>query len=700
MQDQRVGKVYDFADGFNGYLTFKKEFIVDGDLLKGFAQIKNGPMVYARYRLDSEQEKEFFQTLPPSTELLVIGQFEQPAEPPHIYSFNMSSYLRHHGASSVLAIQSIKAFQIHESGFGKLLAQRRNLKRHISERFPEGLQAEAEALLIGHRGSMTPEDQRIQQTLGISHLFAISGLHVGIVSGLLYFILVRSGLRKETATLVLLLLLPIYAVLAGAAPSVLRAVSMATVVLACRLVKIRLPVAHIFFLSFIAFILLDPYVIFKIGFQLSYGASGGIIYSLRFLSASTSWVKIGFLITFISQFTLYPILLFHFYEVSLSAFLLNSFFVPLYTLVILPANFLLLALTFLSQPAADFVFGFYEPFRDFIAHWTKWLSSWPVHMWTPGKPETWMLVLLIGSVILFYSEAEKGFKYRQLLIPVIPALGLSLLPYVDPDLKVTFLDVGQGDSALIELPYRQAVYLVDAGGVLRFDTEEFRKRERPFEIGRQVVSPYLKGRGISRIDKLILSHPDADHVEGADEILELFEVHEIHLTPGSGREGAMNELNPYLKDAAVYFPGRGSGWQQGDSKFSYLSPADPEYGGNNDSLVMLMEHSDFKVLFTGDLEVAGEEDLVSFYGDTLDEMTILKVGHHGSKTSSGERFLETLNPRISIISAGRDNRYGHPAAEVMERFDQLQLPTLNTADVGTIEIIYRKGEFSVQAMRP
>ncbi|TAA68352.1 DNA internalization-related competence protein ComEC/Rec2 [Planococcus salinarum] len=699
VQDQRHGALPDYTGVYDGTAHFQEGFKIDGDSVRGFMELNDGGLVYASYRFASPEEKVEKEHLIRKSLFHVRGVFEQPDVASHEYAFDMAGYLTSNGAASVLALQELT----HEKpleGFSAAMSDRRaQLKEHIRKRFPASLTAEAEALLIGERESITSEQQRIQQTLGISHLFAISGLHVGIISGLLYFFMLRCGIRKETAMLLLLVLLPLYALLAGGAPSVWRAVSMTSAILAFRLLRIRTPVADVLLLSFIVFIAADPYVIYKIGFQLSYGASFGIIYSLKLLEAAKSPVSMGLLITFLSQFTLYPILLFHFYGLSLSSFLVNSLFVPLYTLVILPMNILALFLTFAFQPAAVFVFYMYEPLRLIVERWTAWLAEWPHQMWVPGKPGGLFLCLMLGGVILFYSLVERGVSWWKIGIGFVPAILFSAMPYFDGALKVTFIDVGQGDSALIQLPYRKGVYLIDTGGLLRFDREGFSERVRPFEVGRQVVAPYLQGEGISSIDKLILTHPDADHAEGADEILQLFTVDELHLTPGSESSEIVRGLETDLDDTSIRLPGRSSFWRVGEITFSYLSPDDGIYEGNNDSLVLLMEYQGTKVLFTGDLETAGENEMLRLYGDLLEDIAVLKVGHHGSKTSSGETFLAELRPALSIFSSGKDNRYGHPAEEVEERFERLQLPTLNTADRGTIEVVFREGGFSVATMK-
>ncbi|MFD1030775.1 DNA internalization-related competence protein ComEC/Rec2 [Metaplanococcus flavidus] len=699
VQDIRHAALPEYSGQYDGQAEFQEGFKIDGDSVRGFLRLEDGGLVYANYRFATPQEKEEKEGFVRNSVWRVSGIFEEPAEAAHDYSFDMKNYLKDNGASSVLSLQMME-FQNMTEGFAAALSNRReNLKQHIRTSFPPALTAEAEALLIGERKSISTEQQRIQQTLGISHLFAISGLHVGIISGLLYLLMLRCGIRKETAMILLLMILPLYAFMAGGAPSVWRAVSMTAAVLVLKLFRVRIPIATILLLSFIFFITINPYIIYKIGFQLSYGASFGIIYSLKLLETAKSPVRKGLLITFISQFTLYPILLFHFFGLSISSFAVNSLFVPLYTLLILPMNLLLLALTLLFQPAADFVFFFYEPFRTFVEHWTIWLAEWPHQMWIPGKPDGVFLGLMIAGIILFYSLVEKGFRWWKIAIGVVPAIVFAALPYFDGSLKVTIIDVGQGDSALIQLPYRKGVYLIDTGGVLRFGREGFSDRDRPFEIGRQIVAPYLHGNGITRIDKMILSHPDADHAEGADEILQLFDVTELHLSPGSQNSEIMKELEADLDDTVIRLPGQGSQWQSEEISFTYLSPDDGNYEGNNDSLVLLMEYDGFKLLFTGDLETDGENEILGLYGEQLADITLLKVGHHGSKTSSGDAFLTKLRPELSIFSAGKDNRYGHPAQEVVKRFETLALPTLSTAEQGTIEIIFQDGIYTVNTSK-
>lgn len=697
-QNLRVPILITAAD-FNGELDFRGNYVIDGDSLRGFAELSSGEKVYAKYRFRNIDEKKTVEAALPASKLLVSGVFVEVPAPAHRYSFDMARYIETNGAAGILAINAIEGFEAQHSFYANMLWQRRKLAEHITETFPAVLVTEAEALLIGEKQGMGIEERRIYQTLGISHLFAISGLHVAIIAGIGYFLLTRLRVRKESAFLVLMLIMPLYAIMAGGAPSVLRATGMISFVLAGKLANIRIGASNVLLGSLTVFVCWNPYAIYNIGFQLSYGAAFGIIYSKNFLQRCSSRFQQGMLITAISQLTLSPILLFHFYEISLSAFVVNALFVPLYTVIILPFNLIALALTYIYQPAADALFSIYGPCREWIAEGMRWMAAWPHQMWNPGKPALWLVFCLMASVLLFYGLAEKKFRIWQLLIILMPALFFSLIPYTDSALKVTFLDVGQGDSAIIELPNRKAVYVIDAGGLLRFGNEEFHQRERPFEIGRQIVVPYLKGRGISKVDLLILSHADADHAEGADELFKELRVNNLHVTPGSQETALMQELALDAEEAKLNYPLKGSGWEEGGVTFRYLSPSDQEYEGNNDSLVLLLKYEEFKVLFTGDLEMAGEKKIVEAYNDEITGLSVLKVGHHGSKTSSGQDFLEAVNPQLSIFSTGKDNRYGHPSPEIVKRFKDLDLPVLNTAETGTIEVFYENREMKIRKMR-
>lgn len=674
------------------HFTLVTEPKINGSMMRGFMKDEAGLKFYYVYEIPSEAEKnKLVNTSLVGLQIEASGTIAEVTSA-HRYSFEMENYLRSKQAVGPFEITQMKSIAYEQSFMRQLATQRFRVKQYIEKVFPTSLVAEAQALLIGDQDGVDVELERAYQKLGITHLFAISGLHIALLSYLFYETLIRCRIRKEIAYTVLIVLLPLYALLAGGAPSVWRAVMIVLLIALFNVIKIKWPIADILSISGIVYLFLSPYVLFEVGFQLSYLATFSIIYSSQLLQRQSNSLLQNFYLTFVCQLLTYPLLLFHFYEVSLSSFFANILFVPLFSFVILPINLLLLIVSFLSTTLSNPLLSVYETLRNYLTDFILFLQQIPYQMWIAGKPSLIWILFLYCSVLLSLYILDVGKRKSAIFLTLlIPALLFSFRHYAQSDLQITYINVGQGDSILVELPRREAVYLIDTGGLLRFETEQWKARNELYEVGRQVVVPYLKGKGISSIDVLILTHADADHVEGADELLKEIHVKEIHVTPNSIHNATMNDL---LKEATdrnikIFEKYSGHNWQIGGIQFMYLSPFELEYEGNNDSLVLLMQQGNFKALFTGDLEEAGELELIKQYPTELKNITILKAGHHGSKTSSAEAFLTHTGPRLTIFTAGKDNRYKHPSKEVIERMNALQLPYVVTGLDGTIEITIR-----------
>ena len=681
-------------------ITWTDTYRLNGNTLRGFAISENKDKWYVQLKLQSEEHKEAFSAHSLAGLTMDIVTEEVSNRPKaHIYAFDMDSYLKSNGSVGQLQTSQYELIGQKKDFITFMAGQRFKMKQHIQEHFPLSLQAEAEALLIGSREQMPTDMQDAYQTLGITHLFAISGLHVALIVWLIYEMLIRLGVRRETANWLLIIALPLYALLAGGAPSVWRSVSVTEIVLISMLFQRKIAIEDAFSLSIIGFVFLTPWIIFQIGFQLSYLAAFSLIYSSILLKSSQSYLLQSLIITAVCQLIVYPILLYHFYEISISSFLANLVFVPLFSFLILPLNLLLLLLTFILPSFSVIIFLLYEPVRGLLDIIILKLGTIPYQMWNPMKPQSWMILLAYTSVIAILIAVERKKKvFGYTLFFLFTLIVIQFTPYMNSSTKITFVNVGQGDCVLIEMPYRKQVIMIDTGGLLRFDQEIWKQTKEPYEIGKQIVLPLLKGKGINTIDTLIITHADADHMEGAEEVLRGVRVKEIHITPGSAEKDVMDDLWMEIEKqkTPVYEKKGGDTILSNYFHFQYLYPLDETYEGNNDSLVLSMRNNNFHGLFIGDLEEQGELDLVKYYTSDLKQIDVLKVGHHGSKTSSNEEFLTLVQPNIAIIQAGFENRYGHPHPTVVERLEKLRIPYLQTGADGTIEVeILKSGEMKV-----
>jgi competence protein ComEC len=689
------------------YVEYIEDPTIDGDLLQIKVQdSKTHEKFLLRYKIESEKEKKLLETSNFYGQMCrVTGSLKEPKQAKNENAFNYRKYLNRNSVFWLLDSKKmpLQNCEIKKLNVITLIKQVRYQGIHyLKEHFPSEVAALSSALIYGDRSLMTPELLTNYQKAGISHLLAISGLHVALLVGMLFYFGIRLGVTREHMTNFILLFLPVYAVLTGGSPSVVRAVVTIFLVMATIKWENRLKLLPIDALSiaFTLFLLLNPMVLFDVGFQLSFSVTSAIIISgPSILQQYHNNLTRMLVTTVIAQLSALPFMLYHFFGVSLLSIFVNLIFIPLYSYLFLPGVYFLFFLQIIFGSVPMPLMTTFAKIVHFSNNITQLFSNFSFSDFTPGRPEIPFLVIDTVILLTIFILWEEKSRKRKGPIAVL-CFSLLFMPagwnLLNPFGEVSMIDVGQGDSILIHLPFGQGNYLIDTGGTLQFPAEPWQKRAKTFETGEDVVVPFLRGKGITRIDKLILTHGDTDHIGGTFAILKELKVKQILMPEVVDRSETERSIIQAAAERGVQvvFVSAGNKWERGASRFVILSPEKNFKGERNrGSIVVLAGIGGLTWFFGGDLDQEGEEEIVKKYPNVL--IDVLKVGHHGSKTSSSEMFLNSFKPKIALISAGEKNRFGHPHQEVLDKLTKTSSTIFRTDKQGesTYRFFNGKGTF-------
>ncbi len=555
-----------------------------------------------------------------------------------------------------------------------LYRQRKNLADGIDNLMPDSpYRGLVKALTVGMRGDISDEQWQLLLRSGTNHLMAISGLHVGIVAGLAFFLM--RGLWRCSARLVLLLPAPqaaavaailfalTYAALAGFSVPTQRALIMVTAfMLAIMMRRFCRPLDGLLLALFLV-LLVDPLAVMDAGFWLSFVAVTFILFGMAGRLYMTSlwwrWGRVHLLLAI----ALLPFTLLLFDKASLISPLANFVAVPLVSLIVVPL--VLLATAFLSiWPAlselllqgADLVFSGLWPLLT-------WLVAWPVAYLNYAMVSPWLMIpALIGVIWLL---APSGWPARWLGLVWVSAV--FLIPHPRPEngeAWFTLLDVGQGLAAVVQT--RNHVLVFDTGP--RFSES--------FDTGSAVVAPFLVQAGWQQVDLLIVSHADNDHIGGAESLLSQLSVKELY----SSELDRLSRYEPQLCHV-------GQKWQWDGIQFEMLHPSPGRRESeNNASCVLRISNDRGTILLTGDVELAAERYLLASAKQKL-RADLLVVPHHGSKTSSSKEFIAAVAPRLALFPVGYRNRFGLPRQEIVDRYTETGAVLMFSGYDGAIELV-------------
>ncbi|MBB6445960.1 DNA internalization-related competence protein ComEC/Rec2 [Bacillus benzoevorans] len=680
---------------------------IDGDKLTLTAEERHfHEKLVMKYRIKSEEEHTALKKyLTPGLICRMQGTLERPQSSTNENSFNYKTYLERKHIYWLLEPEkfNLENCQRTKGLLSGLKGIRAKGISYLEEHFPEEAVPLSAALLFGTSELMDEDMLDSFRELGIVHLIAISGLHITILVTMIYFLLLRLGVTREKGILLLFICLPIYGILAGASPSVNRSVLMTMLLLFCSWRKDRQRLLDVISLTFLLYVFVLPNSIYDVGFQLSFLATYAILLSAPIiLTRYTHPVSLGLAVSYISMICTAPVLLYFFFEFSFISLLVNLLYIPLFNLVLLPYVFFGFLFDLLFPGLAGHLLMPLNSVIIFMNHLTEKIASLPWNTLVLGRPEPPFLLLYIWGFLMLFVLWEAGHKgkWRTLLFLLPFLLFASQYAYNHFSLEgeITFLDVGQGDCIFIKLPFGRGIYLIDTGGNIPFEQEPWQIRKSRYDTGKDTVVPFLKSKGVTVIDKLIITHGDQDHAGGAPAVLKEVKVKELVLPDVRERNDLVNRMIQLAKKQQIplKFVHDGERWKSGDYLFQIISPeADSTSEGNDGSIVLFAEIGGLKWLFTGDLEEEGEARLMRKYPAL--KADVLKAGHHGSHSSTSEAFVAQLSPHIAVISVGKHNRYGHPSEEVIERLSERKIKILRTDLSGAITYTFEKelGTFSV-----
>lgn len=676
-------------------VTFIAPLDFNGDKLSTIVETSTEKLQFS-YKITTSREKhELQKLLYPGVSCTLNGKLTEPQQATNPNAFDYHNYLYKKGIHWIFTPDKLTAKTCSDNAVSvhsQLLKSRQRGVEFISSIFPQSSVGIVQALIFGERGALQENIVQTYQSLGIVHLLAISGLHIGLMTGMIFFICVRIGLTREHTTYFLLCFLPVYTVIAGGAPSVTRASLMSMLLLVSIRWNQRLSPIDAISIACLLMIANNPYVLFEVGFQLSFVVSFSLVLSSKTILKryQNYWLSI-FILTVIAQLSAFPILLFYFYEISLLSIPINILFVPLFSVIILPASLVTFCLLVTVKPVGVLLVDILTLVIDTVNKVAGFVSNVPFTTLVLGKPSVFIMYLYSISIILVLLNWESKKRVKESIVMVSCVILFHFFsPYFDPNGEVAILDVGQGDAIYIELPYRKAVYVFDTGGSFLFEKESWQKKRSDFSVGEDILLPYLKSNGVRTIDRLLITHGDLDHIGGASSIIASVKTKQIILGKGNTANPLENELITIAnkKRIDVAFVEVGDKWTNQQYEFFIVGPVGEGNSENDHSVVVYTSLGGIKWLFTGDLEENGERELVKQYPNL--HVDVLKVGHHGSKTSTSELLLQTIRPRMALISVGRNNRYQHPHQEVINRLEQEQIMILRTDENGAIRFIFNK----------
>lgn len=641
-------------------------YSINGNKLK--MNIKDKEEVIATYYIKTEEELVYLkENIGIGKTITVNGTLNEPINNTIPNTFNYKKYLYN---NKIYYLFDAHSYNIQNDN--NLLDRAKDylIKRAYNSKNSEYLLV----LVLGDKALISSDEYNTYQNNGTSHLLAVSGSHITVILLVLSFFLKK--LKEVPKLIIISLILLFFAFVTNNASAVNRAIYFFIINRINKLGNLKLSNIQVLFITAFILLLLDPFTIYDLGFIYSFCISLGIMYYSDKLNGNLliATLKVS-IIAFL--FSL-PISSYINYEVNLSSILINLIFVPWISYIVFPISII------------TFIFPIFNPILSILLSITNVLNNIgefiSIFINVPKMP---LVVAIILFILLLLAKNNKKYLYVILII-----LGLiKLSPLINSSYEVYFLDINQGDSAIIITPHKRDVVMIDTGGKITYEVEDWKKGNKTYNLSDNTIK-FLKSKGITTIDYLITTHGDYDHLGEVQNIVNKLNVKNVIFNNDSYNTLEL-ELIDVLNDKNIKYCQNIKTLNITNNTIYFLN--DYLYDNENDnSNVLYLSIYGNKFLFMGDAGEKAEEDLINKYN--LENITVLKVGHHGSKTSSSKNFIDYVNPLISVISVGRNNRYNHPSTDVLAN---LSNRIIYRTDIdGTIKFNIKKNKFDIKTYEP
>ncbi|MBA5728867.1 DNA internalization-related competence protein ComEC/Rec2 [Aerococcaceae bacterium INB8] len=635
-----------------------------------------------------DDEPENQSILEESTVWFVEGKFEKPDVARNFDVFDYKAYLATQNIAWEFEITNIYQLKSDPSFVGKLDTFRyKILEPFIKLNHHEWI-AIHNKLLFNIDSDTYRHYKENFTALGVAHFFAISGFHIYFIRRLLNSVLLRFGMPIEYAKILITVVLWLYTWLVGWPIGVIRVLS--TSALNSLKTKYRLPIASLDSLAIVGilFICFDPLNVLSLGYTLSFMMTFVVMSYNQATPNKHSAIQI-IEMTFACLLLSWPIIMQTSFEWNVIQVVIVILFTVVFTHLIMPLVFLTTLWIVFSFPGLETVSAMLDRGVVFINELLSQSDVFYAFNLIVGKqtPVIFYLLILVAVFFIAFIHVRPFLSYGVFLLMYL--IILFGVPYLDPTVKLTMIDVGQGDAMLFQLGHQQGNWLIDTGGKRLWEPVEGSNIDHSFAEWNLI--PALKALGVNQLDGVIITHPDIDHIGNLQALSQAINIQELWVSDYTLKSNIWEEISAQVKVNTVVSLDMGQSYKHPTIPLTLYNPAlsDIKYSqseSNDSSLITQIDIEGLAVLSLGDVTKRIETKILATYPEIRAD--ILKVGHHGSNTSTSEELLTHTQPFLAFISAGVNNQYGHPHAEVTDLLNQHSVPYLSTEMVGAVQLTY------------